>query len=246
LSARGEQQARLPSLLVLATVAASIFVSERGIQHMVEGAPLTKKVETCIKQFGRQFWDVSDNYIWYEYDAQFRLLTCLSSKLERDLPYKAPRMVHAHFPARNRQRYDIAILKPQVAKCIVAEDFCSERWHIEMTEHEVASAIEVALAWIDGGSREITWNYEKDIKDALHRLADNRDQLGLDEGNVSYIVICCATKQFDSQKTLADIKLVKRVRDKVGDWVKEILDNHPKGIRVYWASDHPDDSPDWI
>ena len=202
---------------------------------------MTEKVETCIKRLGTDFSKQSDN-IWYEYDAQFRLMSHLSNELDRP---GFPGVVHAEIPAKNRQRYDIAVYEDETAQKIVREDFCSPDWATKiMQERPIAAVIEVTLGWIDND--RIYWSYKRRVEKAIGRLVDNAGNGQLEPRSTHYVVICCITKQYGSKRTLAGIQSVHKARR----WVKEKLDqlttDSPLTIRVYWTSDHPHDRPGWI
>jgi len=218
-------------------------------------AEIKAKVEKCIIQFGKDFKSVSDKHFWYEYDAQFRLMCSLSREIERDLSFEEPRLVHAHYPAQNGQRYDIAVFDIVAARDIVNRIFCYNDWHRKLRERkDIAAVIEIAFAFVKDGSRlegNIEYDYREDIKSALRRLTndENRNQLWANKNLIHYIVICCVTSQFtdiDNQRYPADIKSVKSARSWVSKKAQEIYKEAPFGLKVYWTSDHKLDEPDFI
>lgn len=219
---------------------------------MAKDEPLTKTVETCIQRFGKQFSRWSDNRVWYEYDAQFRLLIHLCSSLDPSSPKQAA-MVHAEIPARNGQRYDIAVYDKETAQRIVDRHFANPEWADIMREKErVAVVVEVALAWVEGEPKtrmshhSIYYAYRTRIRAAMRRLVDNAEDGQLKRGTTHYVVICCVTRQYKRTRKYADYELVEKAREWVKKELRRNCANKPIFVRVYWASDHPDDSPDWI
>jgi hypothetical protein len=218
----------------------------------MDTAEIKTKVEKCIKQFGEDFHLASDRHFWYEYDAQFRLMSILSQEIEAGLSPREPWLVHAHYPAQNGQRYDIAIFDVAAARDIVNKDFCFSRWHRRLRDMKtIAVVIEIAFAFVTDGPRllgNIEWQYRKDITDVLKRLSENKAQLWENKANTHYIIVCCVTKQFTENEEQRKLAKLNSVRNAI-NWVKTARDSRkeqPNGIKVYWTSDHPDDMPTWI
>ena len=179
---------------------------------MAKDEPLRKTVETCIERFGEEFSLWSDNRVWYEYDAQFRLLSRLCSSLDPS-SHKQAAMVHAEIPARNGQRYDIAVYDKGTAQRIVDRHFAKPKWADIMREKErVAVVVEVALAWIEGEPKtrrshdSIYYAYKTRIRGAMHRLVDNAEDGQLKRGTTHYVVICCVTKQYKRTRKHCDYR----------------------------------------
>lgn len=135
---------------------------------------LAIRLKKCIERLGHEFHRVSDSHFWYEYDTQFRLLCYLSDELEHDLVCKdAPRIVHAPFPARNGQRYDIVVFEPSVADAIVTEDFRYDDFSDRIKKRIIAATVEVAFAYHSDNRGLIISGYRGDIQKAIRRLVDN-------------------------------------------------------------------------
>lgn len=216
---------------------------------MTKGASLTTIVEMCIKRFAREFNQGSDNQVWFEYDAQFRLLSRLSSELD-PLP-RYPGVVHAELPAKNGQRYDIAVLEKEVAQRIVKEAFCTEDWRQTIEEGPVGVVIEVALAWIDdavgtGRPGYIAPEYRRRISHAINRLVNNDRNGQLKPGSTHYVIICCVTKQYDKARTKARIESVNEGKKWIKTTLKHLCKDTKITVKVYWVSDHKEDTRGWL
>ncbi len=213
---------------------------------MVEAVLSKRKVEEGIEEFGCEFREWSDNCFWYEYDAQFRLLSILSSKS------KDPRILHAHFPsdenkARHRKRYDIAIFDESVADDIVKQDFPFDKWPDRITNREVATAIEVAFAWVHKSPSPLLWTYKEDIRKAIDRLVNHPRQLGANKGNTHYVVICCVTKAYGERpkkRPLAKTKFVSSAIECIQCMAHKLCSGQPITVKIYWTADQG--KPRWI
>lgn len=205
-------------------------------------AYLKQLLEKGIEWVGQEWHDNGDRMFWWEADVQARLLSHLWETIAGPVP-----LVHANMPVRKSKtggggRYDLALYEPEVIKLILEEDLKLSKYGHAFAKRKALAAVEIKLMGCSLGRDEDP----TPDKGALKRIQGDIKKLkqGKDMGQIehAYLLVFCeaySTSSSGKPRKLCPLKTLQAFQGKIKSQVTGL--NHK--INVYWASNHPDDTP---
>jgi hypothetical protein len=213
---------------------------------------LIEILERCIEQFGTEWSQGSDDYFWWVADIQSRLQNLLwacpvmwhtwGEQINGTTRQRKVPLIHLETPAakaptaKKRQRYDLALYEPVVAQRMVTQHLIPGVYPGDAKEERVLAVVEIAQA-----HSPLKTNSKNRITEAFDRLVSNIDQI--DHG---YLLIP-VTAYSNDKKWPEDLSLLQDDKH----WIerekrKWCTGTSPNKVKVYWVSDHPQDTARWI
>lgn len=210
---------------------------------MVSQGQLIKALEHNIEEVGAEWQTGSDDCFWWEADLRSRLLYSLwnHSMMWHEFEHGGKRrrvpLAHAEIPTRadTRKKYDLALFQPEIAEKVVGEDFRYGRDYGRRLaqNRDVLAVVEIKLIHYDFG------------KAAKGKIEGDIEKLQCPENQVAHrcLFIGCNTRIMDTptRNFHGQHCDLRSNMDPIKDWVKNRCCD--REIKVYFASDHPQDSP---
>ncbi len=205
-----------------------------------------RKLEQGIDWVGQQWHGNGDRMFWWEADVQGRLLGYLWDSIAEPVP-----LVHAQVPVRKkanqggRQHYDLALFEPEIAKQIVQYDWRFSNYGDALAKRGALAAIEIKLmgCWLRKSGNPTPGKRSLGrIKEDIEKL-----ELGKDEGQIdhAYQLVFCEAMSISAQgkpRVMCALDQLEEFQNDISSHVKGL--SHK--INVYWASNHPEDTPRWL
>lgn len=203
---------------------------------------------------GQQWHKDGDRKFWFEEDVRACLLCRLWETIAEPVPLSDGETVvvlaHADIPVRKsmtggKGRYDLALYEPEVIKGILEEDWRLNRYGSALAKRKALAAIEIKLMGYSLGRN----GEPKPYKPSLGKIQDDIEKLklGKDEGQIEHAYLLVFCEAYSSSESGKPRKwcCLERLKDFQGD-IKPRLKELSHNVNVYWASDHPEDTPRWL
>ena len=213
---------------------------------MVNKLNYLKKLEEGIEWVGEKWKNNGDRMFWWEADVQARLLCHLWETIAEPVP-----LVHAEIPVRKKENirgtrhYDLALYEPDVVKPILKVDWPYSNYGQLLAKREALAAIEIKLMGCSLGRDE----YPKPTQSKLDEIQSDIRKLTLGKNMAqiehAYLLVFCEANSISSsgkQRKPCPLETLQAFQGKIKSQVTGL--NHK--INVYWASNHPDDTPRWL
>lgn len=204
-----------------------------------------KTLETCVDRAGSEFHDKGgDSRFWWERDVQGRLLAYLwdaglTTQINVLGHSKQIPLVHAEFPARTggNRHFDLALLEPREAVAVIEECFCSTAYSpLTALTRRILAAVEIKKTWFTDNA--LLAKVTTDVQRLVEHISNGQIDYG-------YHLVFCGSTFFPSPGKGRELCSISDLTKK-----RQSIESLPAGqgserIRIYWASDHPDDKPGW-